>query len=79
MNTNEIKGIIVTCPFCGNEIQGNYNYETGFIDYECSECGACYTEDDFMECESCGELCYKKDMHETEDGKMLCNDCFNEI
>ncbi|MBO8428128.1 MAG: hypothetical protein IAC58_06270 [Firmicutes bacterium] len=71
---------VVICPYCGEEIYGDYNYETGHTDYDCSSCDSHFTEDDFIECDKCGNLVYKDDINEitTNDTvEYLCNDCMN--
>ncbi|MBR6515473.1 MAG: IS1 family transposase [Bacilli bacterium] len=66
----------VHCTRCGSDdVEKNYNYNSGKTDFECQECGHHFTHRDITYCEDCGRQIIEEEfvfLNET-----LCKDCYN--
>jgi DNA-directed RNA polymerase subunit RPC12/RpoP len=70
----------IHCIECGHhDLDRNYNYDTGRVEYECQFCGETFTDDDIIYCEHCGEQVFLYDMYHNDEGETICEDCYNKI
>ena len=69
------------CPFCGSEHVTNngFNYDYATVSYTCNECGEIFNDGDLMFCDECGEQIFRGDECISDDGDLLCHDCYSAI
>ena len=66
----------VFCVHCGSDmVENNFNYNTGYTDYTCEECGGHFTNRDITYCEDCGRQIVEEEFVFLDE--TLCKDCYN--
>jgi transposase-like protein len=72
MGTN----VITICPYCGSDnVDGNYNYDTANVEYECNFCGETFTDKDLVYCEKCGVQLMYDNVYHNDEGDTICQVC----